>query len=48
MRFGGTDVPTQVISAKPSIWKPSDIDSMPRVDLPKENPAYPETKHTVK
>ena len=48
MRFGGTSVPEQVLLAQKSIFKPANHDGVPRVHLPKENPKYPETKHTVK
>jgi hypothetical protein len=48
MRFGGTDVPTIVNDRQVSIFRPADSVGVPRVNLPAENPKYPETKHTLK
>jgi hypothetical protein len=48
MRFGGTSVPEMVVDKHTSIFRPADMDGTPRVNLPAENPKYPETKHTLK
>ena len=48
MRFGGTNVPEMVRENNVSIFRPTGLDGVPRVNLPAENPKYPETKHTVK
>lgn len=48
MRFGGTNVPEMIQDTKPSIFRPPGLDGVPRVNLPEENPKYPETKHTMK
>ena len=48
MRFGGTSVPEMVVEKQASIFRPVDMDGTPRVNLPAENPKYPETKHTLK
>ena len=45
---GGKTVPEQVKAARTSIFRPVDSNYAPRVNLPPENPKYPETKHTVK
>ena len=48
MVSGGVSVPDTVVDQKPSIWAPEGERMAPRVHLPKMNPKYPETKHTVK
>ena len=45
---GGKTVPEQVKAARTSIFRPVDSNYAPRVNLPPENPKYPETKHTLK
>ena len=46
---GGQTVPNQVKDRQTSIFRPKvGSDYAPRVNLPNENPKYPETKHTVK
>lgn len=47
MRFGGTNVPEMVLQRQVSIFRPPQ-EQAPRVNLPAENPKYPETKHTLK
>ena len=48
MIAGGVSVPESLSDSKPSIFKQSGNFGQPRVHLPKENPKYPETKHTMK
>ena len=48
MYYGGTNVPDLVKQNQPSIFRDPNNLQKPRVKLPVENPAYPETKHTVK
>ena len=49
MIYDGISVPERLASRpKPSIWAPDGQRMAPRVRLPRENPKYPETKHTVK
>jgi len=48
MVAGGVTIPETVAAEHPSIWKQSGNFGPPRVHLPKLNPKYPETKHTVK
>ena len=48
MIAGGNSIPEMVAAEHPSIWKQSGNFGPPRVHLPKLNPKYPETKHTVK
>lgn len=48
MVAGGMSVMEAVQREKPSIFRPPGNFGEPRVHLPKENPKYPETKHTVK
>ena len=48
MKFGDKTVPQIVVQTRPSIWRPADAEGVPKVNLPAENPKYPETKHTVK
>ena len=45
---GGVKVPDLVKERQPSIFRSKEDKWAPRVNLPKENPKYPETKHTVK
>ena len=45
---GGIKVPDLVKERQPSIFRSKEDKWAPRVNLPKENPKYPETKHTVK
>ena len=48
MVSGGVAVPEAIASQKPSIFRKEGNYGHPRVHLPKLNPKYPETKHTVK
>ena len=43
---GGQTVTHQALAQQPSIWRPADAKGKARVNLPKEMPRYPETKHT--
>ena len=48
MKFGGTTVPQMGQQQQVSIFRPMSHEGVPRVNLPAENPKYPETKHTLK